>query len=82
MSVESAKKFVEKMQEDDNFAKSFFACNDPEARKKFITNNGFDFTREEIDNAKEGLDIAGGRCCGFTCESDCNDACSRYNKFQ
>lgn len=72
MSLESAKKFVEKMQKDDNFAKSFFACSDPEARKSFIKEHGFDFTKEEVDEAREGIEVAGGTCCGRTCEQqDC-----------
>ena len=77
MSLESAKKFVEKMQQDDNFAKSFFACTDPEARKEFIKEKGFEFTKEEIDEAKVGLDVSGGKCCGYTheaspgCEFEC-----------
>ena len=76
MSLESAKKFVEKMQQNDNFAKSFFACTDPEERKAFIKENGFEFTKEEIDEAREGIDVAGGSCCGVTCENEpCNNEC-------
>lgn len=70
MSLESAKEFVKKMQEEDDFAKSFFASSDPEARKDFIKEKGFDFTKEEIDEARNGIEVSGGSCCGRTCESD------------
>ena len=74
MSLESAKKFVEKMQKDDNFAKSFYACSDPEKRKAFIKENGFEFTKEEMNEVREDVDVAGGRCCGVTCENEpCNN---------
>jgi predicted ribosomally synthesized peptide with nif11-like leader len=66
MSFESAKEFVAKIQNDENFAKSFFALTDHEARKAFIKEKGFDFTKEEIDEAREGIDVAGGiglSCC-------------------
>ncbi len=76
MSIESAKQFVKKMQDDDNFAKSFFACSDPEERTAFIKDNGFEFTKEEIDEAKEGIDVSGGKCCGQTCENDHKKGCT------
>ncbi len=74
MSLESAKKFVEKMQNDDAFAKSFFSMADPEGRKAFIKDNGFEFTKEELDEAREGIDVSGGKCCGHTCEAEYCDA--------
>jgi predicted ribosomally synthesized peptide with nif11-like leader len=70
MSLESAKKFVEKMQKDEIFAKSFFACSDPEARKAFIKEAGFEFTKDEIDEARAGLNVSGGGCCGILSEID------------
>jgi predicted ribosomally synthesized peptide with nif11-like leader len=83
MSLESAKAFVKKMQEDDDFQKAFFICSAPEARKKFIKDNGFDFTKEEIDEARQDYDVSGGNCCGAAFEvkdgcgsdSQCGDAC-------
>ena len=75
MSLESAKKFVEKIQKDDDFAKSFFACSDPESRKNFIKDNGFEFTKEEADEARQGIDVSGGKCCGATCENDGGHCC-------
>ncbi len=75
MSLESAKAFVKKMQEDDEFAKSFFACNEPESRKDFIKDKGFEFTKEEAEEAQQGIDISGGSCCGRTCETDHKAGC-------
>jgi predicted ribosomally synthesized peptide with nif11-like leader len=60
MSLESAKAFVAKIQQDETFAKSFFALSAPEARKDFIKEAGFEFTKEEIDQAREGIDASGG----------------------
>ena len=75
MSLESAKLFVKKIQEDDEFAKSFFACSDPEGRTGFIKDKGFEFTKEEADEARQGVDVSGGDCCGHTCEDDyCHNA--------
>ena len=74
MSIESAKKFVKKIQENDDFAKSFFACASSEERKIFIKENGFEFTKEEINEVKEGITVAGGTCCGHTHEhSSCDE---------
>ena len=70
MSLEGAKKFIEKIQKDDDFAKSFFACSDLEARREFIKEHGFEFTKQEIDEARDGISVAGGSCCGFTCEKE------------
>ena len=82
MSLESAKAFLKKMQEDDEFAKSFFSCSEPEAKKTFIKDNGYEFTKEEIEEAQQGIDISGGSCCGKTCENDHKQGCklipSRY----
>ncbi len=76
MSLESAKKFLEKIQHDDAFEKSFFALTAPEERKVFIKDNGFEFTKEEIDEARAGFDVSGGKCCGYTCESEpCTNDC-------
>ncbi len=75
MSLESAKKFVEKVEKDENFAKSFFACADPEERKSFIKENGFEFTKEEIDKIREVINVSAGKCCGRTCEQEvCNQS--------
>lgn len=70
MSLESAKSFIAKMQNDDNFAKSFIACcSDRETRGAFIKEKGFEFTKVEIDEAREALIKASGvSCCGFICE--------------
>ncbi len=77
MSLESAKAFIEKMQKNDDFAQSFFACSEPEARKAFIKEKGYDFTKEELDEVRVGFDeVAGGKCCGHSCEHDIEPSCS------
>lgn len=76
MSLESAKNFVEKMQEDDDFAKSFFTCKSTEEKRDFIKEKGFDFTKEEMEEAMKDLNISGGSCCGQICESDRHSACT------
>jgi predicted ribosomally synthesized peptide with nif11-like leader len=48
MSIESAKKFVDRMKTDESFAKKVIACKDAEARKAFVKNEGFDCTVEEV----------------------------------
>ncbi len=80
MSLESAKKFVEKIQTDDKFAKSFFTCIDPEVRKEFITKNGFEFTREEVNQVRETIDVEGGKCCGVSCEYDAGKRCTNDDR--
>jgi len=68
MSVESAKKFIEKVKADEAFAKKVKECKDSEARLAFAKASGFDFTAEEIKGLKTELSddeldaVAGGGC--------------------
>jgi predicted ribosomally synthesized peptide with nif11-like leader len=48
MSMESAKAFMERMKNDEEFRKKVNECKDAEARKALVVNEGFDFTVEEI----------------------------------
>ncbi len=48
MSLESAKEFVERMNNDEDFAKEVVSCKDAEMRKAFVKKAGFDFTLEEL----------------------------------
>lgn len=70
MSMESAKAFVEKMKTDKEFAKKVGGFEDKEARKAFVAEAGYSFTKEEIDEAGSELSdndldsVAGG--CGFS----------------
>ena len=52
MSVESAKSFVERMKTDEDFAKAVTECKDSEGRKEFIVAKGFDFTVDELSQAR------------------------------
>lgn len=73
MSIESAKKFLERLNTDEDFAKKVTAFKDADARMKFVKSEGFDFTAEEISSLKrelsdEELDsVAGG---AWICEGD------------
>lgn len=73
MSVESAKTFIEKVKNDEDFKKKLGELKDAEERLEFARAEGFDFTKEELAEAKEeeGLtdeeldNVAGG--CGHAC---------------
>jgi len=52
MSLESAKLFIERMQTDEDFARGVTACKDSVARKGFIQGKGFDFTMDELSQAR------------------------------
>lgn len=66
MSVESAKKFMERMKTDEAFANKVKECKDNEARMAFVKGAGFDFTIEEIKGIQGELSddeldaVAGG----------------------
>ena len=51
MSIESAKKFVKCMQEDKAFAGAVEKLGGKEERAVLITQEGFDFTLEEMTTA-------------------------------
>ena len=74
MSMESAKQFVKRMQEDEAFAAAVGKLDGKEARTAFLKQGGFDFTQEELASAASemnAVDVVGGRCCGMTCEMEC-----------
>lgn len=66
MSIESAKAYIEKLKNDENFRKKALSCTNAEERMAFVKAEGFDFTGDEIkqlatkidDSELEGL--AGG----------------------
>ena len=73
MSIESAKHFVQRMQEDKAFAGAVEKLSGKEVRAAFIKQDGFDFTKEELTDAAlemNAVDVVGGRCCGTKCERD------------
>ena len=72
MSIESAKAFLERVENDEDFRKELVDRTSAEERIKFVKLEGFDFTKEEIDSLKQALSdeqleaVAGGgvhRCC-------------------
>ncbi len=66
MTIESAKAFVERMNTDEDFRKEVGEKSSPEDRMNFVNDNGFDFTKEELEQVKSELGeeelskIAGG----------------------
>lgn len=71
MSMESAKAFVERMKTDREFVKKVGSIEDKEARKKFVVEEGYSFTKEEIDEISSELSdveldsVAGAYGCLF-----------------
>ncbi len=74
MSIESAKAFLEKMKNDEDFRKECGEKSSPEDRMKFVKENGFEFTKEEFEQVKTQLSddelsaVAGGSeqgCCAI-----------------
>lgn len=49
MSMESAKLFVERIKNDEDFRNRVNECKDNETRKAFVSQQGFDFTGEDIE---------------------------------
>jgi predicted ribosomally synthesized peptide with nif11-like leader len=52
MSIESAKAFIGTMNTDEDFAKGVIGCKDSESRRQFIKGKGFDFTMDELSQAR------------------------------
>ncbi|MCP4293429.1 MAG: Nif11-like leader peptide family natural product precursor [bacterium] len=57
MSIETAKAFVERMKNDENFRKECNEKSSVEDRMKFIKEQGFDFTNEELETVREKLQL-------------------------
>ena len=57
MSIESAKAFIERMKTDEAFAKQVESQKDKEERMKFVSEQGFNFSEQEVQQvAKEFSD--------------------------
>lgn len=67
MSLESAKSFMERVRTDEVFAKQVRECEDGDSRMALAIAQGFDFTAQEMEEAKKELSneeldsIAGGQ---------------------
>ncbi len=55
MTIESAKAFVERMKSDEDFRKEVGEKSSSEDRMKFVKDNGFDFSKEEIEQVKSEM---------------------------
>ncbi len=55
MSIESAKAFLERVKDDEDFRKELEEQATVEERIKFAKAQGFDFTKEEIDSLTDEL---------------------------
>lgn len=55
MSVESAKEYIERMKNDEMFAKRVIGCKSAGERSKLVRSAGFDFTKDEIESLKGEL---------------------------
>ena len=66
MSIESAKAFLERVKNDEDFRKELEEQASAEERLNIAKAQGFDFTKEEINSLKEELSddeldmVAGG----------------------
>ncbi len=57
MSIESAKAFVERMKNDEDFSKEVGEKSSPENRMKFVKESGFDFSKEELETVQEKMQL-------------------------
>ncbi len=55
MSIDSAKAFIEKLKNDENFRKELKEMTSADERMKFAKAHGFDFTKEQIGALIEAL---------------------------
>ncbi len=73
MSIESAKKFKERLRNDKEWQEKVTAAKDKDARLEMVKAEGFDFTLAELDSVsgilddKDLEDVSGGyegfQCC-------------------
>ena len=73
MSIESAKAFLERIKNDEDFRNSVGEIGTAEERVEYVKNAGFDFTKEEIATLKEELsdkelDLVAGGMLHWVCE--------------
>ncbi len=48
MPIESAKAYLERLKNDEEFREKVAACKDKESRAELVKAEGFDFTNEDI----------------------------------
>lgn len=62
MSIESAKAFVEKIQNNEEFKNKVAALENKKARLEFVRNEGFNFTKEEFESVEKLIPGSVGVC--------------------
>ncbi len=55
MTIESAKAYLERLRNDEDFRKEVGEKSSPEDWMKFVKENGFDFSKEEFEQVKSEL---------------------------
>ncbi|UYW32647.1 Nif11-like leader peptide family natural product precursor [Methylorubrum extorquens] len=58
MSLSSAKEFVGRLQHDAEFRREFLASKGTNSRDAFLTDMGFDFNKEEYNQARKELGLS------------------------
>ena len=68
MSIESAKAFLERVKNDEDFRKEVGEKTSMDKRMEFVKAQGFDFTKEELGEVRSEFsdseleEVAGGAC--------------------
>ncbi len=76
MSIEHAREFIKRVKNDPDLFKQAASFKTKEERQKWAGGLGYDFTGEELKQASAELTdedlelVAGGVCCGYTCEGE------------
>ena len=76
MAIQSARDFLTKVAKDEEFRKRLGGCKTRADQYQLAQGAGFEFTGDEMKAAAGELQdadldlIAGGHCCGATCEKD------------
>ncbi len=76
MSLEHAREFVKRVKGDPDLLKQAASFKTREERRQWAQGLGYDFSGEELKQASSELTdeelelVAGGGCCGFTCENE------------
>ncbi len=73
MSIDVAKAYLERIKTDEEFAKKVNSFEDKDARRDFVVQAGYTFTKEEIEEAsselnEQELDGVAGGCFIDACE--------------
>jgi predicted ribosomally synthesized peptide with nif11-like leader len=76
MSIEHAREFIKRVKNEKDLWEQASSFQTREERRQWAQGLGYDFTGEEMEQASSELtddeleQVAGGKCCGYTCESE------------